>query len=125
MNYQYLNRNANAITFEDPSNPTSTLEQRRKLTKPIIDGHTVPYVRSELIISRGLDPRASDTIKDGSVIEAINKLQLVAQVGKTDTSLAEFKKQWATLKKIVDDNIDLLFSGRSFSDNVVLEIDPT
>lgn len=124
MNYQYLTRDANSVTFEDPSNPTSTLVQRRKTTKPVIDGLMVPFVRSELSIGRGVDPRDPACIKDCTIVQAVNKLQLVAQVGNTPTSLAEMKKQWATLKAAVDGNIDLLFTGRMLADNAVIVIDP-
>lgn len=124
MNYQYLTRNQNTITYEDPSDPTSTLEQRRKLTKPIIDGVMVPFVRSEVIISRVKDPRAPESITSGADIQAINKLQLIASVGKTETSLAELRLQWNTMKKMIDSNFDILFTGRTLSDNTVIEINP-
>lgn len=124
MNYQYQTRNENSVTFEDPSNPASTLVQRRKITKPVIDGLMVPYVRSELSISRGVDPRDPTCIKDCTIVQAVNKLQLVAQVGNTATSLAEMKKQWATLKAAIDGNIDLLFTGRMLADNAVIVVDP-
>lgn len=124
MNYQYLTRDSNSVTFEDPSNPTSTLVQRRKTTKPVIDGLMVPYVRSEVVINRGVDPRDPTCIKDCTTVQAVNKLQLVFQVGKTEPSITEFKKQWATAKKFVDENIDLLCTGRVLADNAIIVVNP-
>lgn len=124
MSYVYLTRDKNQITFEDPLNPTSTLVQRRKVTFPNISGNRVPFVRSETRIDRHVDPRDPACIKDCSILDAAQSLNLTFVVANTPSGAAQAKAMWETMKKYIDVNIDILLSGRSLADNAVIEVDP-
>mgnify|MGYP001044949917 CR=1 FL=1 len=124
MSYVYLTRDKNQITFEDPSNPTSTLVQRRKVTFPNISGNRVPFVRSETRIDRQVDPRNPDCIKDCSILDASQSLNLTFVVANTPAGAAQAKAMWNTMKKYIDANISTILAGRSLADNAVIEVDP-
>lgn len=117
--YNYSNRDARGITYEDALNPNSTIRFSRTIAPKTVDGLRLTNVRSDVVVLRQKDPRGPDCVDCTSVLEPLSARLILSG---SDKNSPEMEKALATLLNAVWSNRTVLLRGSlpTSSDDIVI-----
>lgn len=78
MNFQYVERTRDLLTFENPSKPLNVFNMRRALGNKNLAGYNLQNVRTEVYETDVIDPRSEDCTDCSVVNEPISVRLIVS-----------------------------------------------